>query len=228
MRAQITRAVFAAALATGLLQQASAVPMLRLETEGATVTIGDGSAGDATAAGDGVVLFLGGLGNWFLNVAAGISKPALGSADAPELDLNSLNLSSSGAATTVNVWLTDTDFTAKSAAVGLVAAIGGTTSGTISYRTFYDSSNTAFGTANEITSVGPLGGLAFASTASDFFSSATSYSLTLLVSITHGAGGSGNKVSSFDAAVKVPEPSSLLLLGAGLLAVGFAVRRSLR
>jgi hypothetical protein len=215
-------------LSFGLLSQANAIPMLRLTTsDGGSVTVADGGAGDLSGAGDGIVIFSGGLGNWIWNIASGFSKPALGSAVAPELDLNSVNLSSSGPAGTVNIWLTDTDFSAKSSLTDMMAAIGGTTSGEISFRTFMDAGNAAFGTTTELTNMSSLSRWAFSSSASSAFSSENPYSLTMLVSITHGA-SSLPQISSFDAAVKVPEPGPLLLLGTGLLIAGFAWRRATR
>jgi hypothetical protein len=222
------RVALPAVLSLGVLSQANAVPMLRLTTsDGGSVTVADGGVGDLTGAGDGVVVFSGGLGNWIWNIASGFSKPALGSAVLPELDLNSVNLSSSGPAGTVNIWLTDTDFNAKPALTNMMAAIGGTTSGEISYRTFMDSGNAAFGTTTELTNLSPLSGWGFSSSAGGVFSSENPYSLTLLVSITH-EGSWLPQVSSFDAAVKVPEPGPLLLLGTGLLIAGIAWRRATR
>ncbi|HJR71881.1 MAG TPA: PEP-CTERM sorting domain-containing protein, partial [Gammaproteobacteria bacterium] len=120
----------------------------------------------------------------------------------------------------LDIELTDTGFTAQDAAYFL-ATLGGTTSGSVSYQTYFDTSNTAFGKATELTSFSALGP-AFANTASNILSSASLYSLTLLVRITH----TGQQASSFDAAVKVPEPGTLLLLGAGFLAlVAFTRRR---
>jgi hypothetical protein len=225
MRTQVLRAGLAIALSLGLVSQANAIPMLRLTTSaGGSVTVTDGGAGDLAGGTDGVVVYSGSLGGWIWNIASGFSKPALGTADSPVLDLNSVNLSSSGYAGTVNIWLTDTDFTATPGLTNMIAAIGGTTFGSVSYRTFVDSSNTAFGTATELTNTGGFTDFAFASTINETFSSLTAYSLTLLVSVTHESHWLP-QISSFDAVVSVPEPSSLFLLGAGLLAVGFAVRR---
>lgn len=222
------RLVLPTVLSFGLISHADAIPMLRLTTsDGASVTVTDGGAGDLSGAADGVVIFSGGLGNWLWNIASGFSKPALGSAIAPQLDLNSVNLSSSGGAGTVNIWLTDTDFTAKPALTEMVAAIGGTTSGQITFRTFMDAGNAAFGTTTELTNLSGLSGGAFAASAGGLLSSNNPYSLTMLVTITHWA-SSVPQISSFDATVRVPEPGMLVLLGTGLLIAGIGWRRATR
>ena len=145
MQRNAVRALLTVTLLLCALTRADAVPMVRLVTDGVDVTVADGGVGDASSA-SGVVLFNGSLGDWLINITSGFSKPALGSAATPMLDLNSANLSSSGGGA-IDIWLTDTDFAAIPTAANVLAAIGGTTSGTVSYRTFYDASNTPFGTA---------------------------------------------------------------------------------
>jgi hypothetical protein len=222
MRMPILRTLLASALVLGVAASAHAIPILRLTSSGgATQTVTDGGAGDVNAT-EGAVVFVSALGaEWIVNVTTGLSKPLLGSAGAPELDLNSVNLSSASGGW-LDVELTDTGFTAQDAA-SFVASIGGTTNGSVSYKTYFDASNTAFGKATELTTFGGVGP-AFANTAGAILSSPTPYSLTLLVRITH----LGSQASSFDATVKVPEPGTLLLLGAGCLALAVTRRRSLR
>jgi PEP-CTERM motif-containing protein len=228
MRTTALRSLLASALLFGVVVNAQAIPMLRLTTSaGGNVTVADGDANDQLAA-DGVVLFTGSLPGWAVNITSGLSKPAVGSAEAPLLDLASVNLSSSfGTSGSIDIWLTDTDFTAIPTQASVLSAIGGTTSGTISYQTFFDPSNTPFGTANLLTSVGPFGSAAFSSTADATLSSTDPFSLTLLVSITHD-GSSPYQLTSFDATVKVPEPSTLPLFGIGSLALALAARRRIR
>jgi hypothetical protein len=212
------RSLLVSALAFGACSSANAIPVLRLTTSaGATATVTDGGVGDANSQA-GVVVFMNPLSDWFVNVTTGLSKPTLGSPSLPELDLNSVNVSSF-AGGWLDIELTDTDFTPKVADIFL-SAIGGTTSGSVSYKTYFDSSNAAFGKATELTSFAG-GGPAFASSATSILSSATPYSLTLLVRVTHAS----LQASSFDATLKVPEPGTLLLLGAGFLALAVARRQ---
>jgi hypothetical protein len=222
MRNSLNRILLASALALGVAASAHALPILRLTTSGGSmVTVADGGAGDIDPTAGSVVVF-GPLAGWNINVSTGLSTPVLGSASQPELDLNSVNVSSG--AGWIDIELTDTGFTAQNAA-SFLATIGGTTSGSVSYRTYLDSSNTAFGQGTLLTSFNSVG-TPFANAASNVLTSATLYSLTLLVRITHTGQG---QASSFDATVKVPEPGTLLLLGAGCLALApFTRRRGLQ
>jgi hypothetical protein len=223
MDGKFNRGALAVVLALGVSAQAHAIPQLRLQSSaGADVIIADGDTTGPEIDLDprsGAVVFLGAIAGWSFNLTGGLSKPFLDSPTGPTLDLFSANFNSLSSGT-LNIWLTDTDFGAGSGAATLLAAIGGTTFGTVTYRTFYDESNVAFGTAHELTnqSFSPL---AFSGQAAGQIVSAMPYSLTLLVTLAH----QGAQMTSFDATVKVPEPSSLLLLGAGLFGIGFAVRR---
>lgn len=204
------------------LARANAIPMLRLTTDaGSDVTITDGGVGDISAAGDGVVVFSGWLAGWDINVTTGLSKPALGTEFAPILDLNSVNVSSRGAAGTINIWLTDTDFAPLSDSRAK-ADIGGTASGNVRLQTFFDDANVAFGQGHALTDQS-FSSSPFSGSAMGVLSSLNPYSLTLLVSIFHDGTRPG-QVSSFDATL-VPEPSSLLLAGIGLFAMAFVMRR---
>jgi hypothetical protein len=210
------RVIVALGLSLGVLAQANAVPQLRLISGADVVTVSDADA-------DGVVSYNGGVGSWAMNVTYGFSKPLLGNSSMPYLDLFSANMSSAGGASVLTLLLTDTGFDPISTS-NVIAAIGGTTAGTVSYKAYADASNTAFGLGTLLASVDSTTGPEFSGASGATLSMANPFSLTLLVTIAHD-GSRPWQMTSLDASVQVPEPSSLLLIGAGLLAIAFVARR---
>lgn len=223
MTTRTFRAAAALLLSVGVLARAEAIPMLRLTTDTAdTITIGDGLVGDVNAA-TGAVTFVGPVGLWNINVTAGLSKPILGSPESPLLHLTSMNMTSSGLPGSITIELTDTDFTVQDQA-RVLAGIGGMAEGNVTFRTFFDETNTAFGQGTELTSQSFSSG-PFSGSAGTSLTALGLYSLTMLVTISHD--GQPWQASSFDATIHVPEPSTIALLGAGLLVIGFAARRKI-
>ena len=189
---------------------------------GHSVTVADQSVGDTNPT-VGVVGFSGGLGNFSVNVTTGISKPVIGTAIFPELDLNSVDVTSS-AGGTLTLKVTDTDFIGNGTSAYFISQIGGTQSrgGTVTYSTAADCGNTAFGTGT------PLGSQSFS--ASPFSGTqvtgttlcAGNYSLTEEVVLTLTSGGQN---TSFDANLAIPEPTTAMLFGGGLDGFGWISRR---
>lgn len=175
---------------------------------------------------DGVINYSGGYGSFLVVVNTGVTVPSL--SDPSKLQLNSIEVS--GAAGTLYVWLTNTDFTG--AANELTADFAGTTGGggDVSLEFLYDTANTEFGgsvfAAGDNTSAA-TGGAAFSDSISAAVLPASPYSLTIFATIEHAAAG---QVTSFDALVSaaaVPLPAAAWLFGSSVLALGaFRVKRA--
>ena len=226
------KAVVAGTCALLALASAQAVPTLRI-SDGINpdIIVVDGGGNDSSAMA-GVVLFNGAIGNWIVNVVTTLTKPTVGSAQVPYLDLNSQNVST-GTGGTLTITFFDTDFGPTSPS-GMLASIGGTkpSSGTVSYNTFVDDANVGNTSGLGVTpltsqSFGVPAGTAYSGTAGANLPNdpMTTYALVQQVVITHGAGVQN---TSFDASLTVPDGgTTVALLGFVLMGVE-GLRRKLR
>jgi len=157
--------------------------------------------------------------NWSSVSAKGFGSSWYDSPYADILHLNSIDGSSSTGGT-LTIMLSETDLTKSIAPYS--GDFGGVSGGNIQFQTYVDVSNTIFGldTLLHDTSVDNKGG--FSGTfGGDLALGDITYSKTIVATIQHD----GRRVSSFDYEIVVPEPTSLALIGIGLLCAGFATQR---
>ena len=195
------------------IQTAHATATIRLQDVNGYLDIVDGDSNDTNAT-VGVVSYSGGFDSmWTVNVTTGITYPTLGSLSYPELDLNSVNVSSSSGGS-LNIYFSETGF-GPTGTSQFTTQIGGTTGGTVTGYSYLDSGNSLFGTSTLLGSLGPNVS-AFSGTTTTSLDPSDPYSLTNMVTITH----SGSAITSFNLTTTVvPEPvsSTLFVIGGALL-----------
>jgi hypothetical protein len=192
---------------------------------GDDVIVQDNGAGDNTAMA-GAISFSTSAFGYTILVNTSQSKPVVGSSNSPQLDLT-FAATSSGAASNVFLYTTDTDFVSSGA---FNFTIGGTNSGidgSVTGRAWGGTSNTAlqFSGANLISALGPFTTTAYSGNATGSFSAgANPYSLTIGTQISRTAAGTSTGDLNLQVSA-VPEPSIWALMLMGPVLVGFVARR---
>jgi hypothetical protein len=231
-RSSITAAALACTL--GASAPANAVFVARICndlmcTGGDDIIVQDNAAGDTIAA-SGAISFSVAAFGYTLLVNTSQSKPMLGSATSPQLDLT-FSATSTGSANPIFLYASDTDFLLASGTFTL--SVGGTNSGASGSdqgRAWGGTSNTEFqfSGANLLASLGPLTTSAFAASAGGTFAPTTDpYSLTIGTTISRTTAGTSTGDLNLQI-LAVPEPSTWALVLMGPALIAFVTRRRSR
>ena len=229
-RTSIAAAAFACAL--GASAPANAVFVARICNDlqcagGDDVIVQDNTALDSIAM-TGAISFSTSAFGYTLEVNTSQSKPVVGSATAPQLDL-SFVVTGAGAGS-VFLYASDTDFLTGGQ---FTLALGGTNSGgsgSVLGRAWGGTSNTEFqfSGANLLSSLGPFTTASFAASASNLFAPAANpYSLTIGTTVSRTTAGTTTGDLNLQVSA-IPEPSTWALMLMGPALVGFVARRRSR
>ncbi|MEI6083192.1 MAG: hypothetical protein WCS70_02705 [Verrucomicrobiota bacterium] len=126
---------------SALALSAQAIPTLQLQSNGSTVTVVDGGAGDLSFGANDSITWLGSVGGWNLNLAIAVSG---GSQTAPSISLDFVSGSVGGSPLTV--LFSDTGFGPSAANVVSSISGGSFGGGSVLFETYADAGNQLFGT----------------------------------------------------------------------------------
>jgi hypothetical protein len=179
---------------------------------GSTTT---GIISGATATGDGFSVILSAIG-------APAQSP-------PSLSTDDFNIASTGVAGIVKIEVTDIGLTSGNTGVTNTFTTnsldgGGFASDTID--NYYDNTNLAYGTQHLLGSAAYSGIGSFSGTEGGTLTQTGTYSETTIYTLDfNAAGGAESSVTASSQVTPTPEPSTLVLLGTGLLAAAGVTRR---
>src|SRR5579871_2733186 len=148
MKARIRTAVLITSFLTGLAAYAD--PVL-------TVSDGVNSSGPITLPG-GSGSYSNQIGSWGIVVAAGASKPFIGSASNPDMELD-VSATTGGSANALTITLSDTNFGPTSGSNNLSALFNGIVAGggsAVTFNTYYDTNDTLGAQTTLLTSSGAM------------------------------------------------------------------------
>src|SRR5436190_10461552 len=193
---------------------------------GDDIVIRDNGVGDSINS-SGAISFATAVFGYDLAVDTAQSKPGIGSAKSPQLDLSFTATTNSAAPATLFLFASDTDFDASGS---FLLGLGGTNSGgsgTETGRAWGGTNNDelVFSRANLFGSLGPLSGETVSSDqAGVFLSQLDPFSLTIGVAISRASAGTSTGDLNLQVSA-VPEPESYALMLAGIGALGFVAKR---
>src|SRR5581483_614323 len=126
------------AVAASMVVLAGVMPARAIETLTLTDGAGDTATGVVSSTIPGLITFAGSVGNWTLNLSAGISMPIIGSTTSPAMDLISVNgFNATGAkagGNALTITFTETGFGPTTGTI--LTGISGTQSrGTVNFAT---------------------------------------------------------------------------------------------
>ena len=201
MKKQILTLAAVASLLLWGSAPAEATLTLRLDDGNASdlVTVQDNGTGDSDST-PGSIIYLGPVGPNWSTIIGGTSKPANGSATAPQMDISIQKAASSSSGGTLEIQLSDTDFTTTLPVtpVTFVSAIGGNTAGSVVFNSYADGGNALFAETTLLVGLGPFSTSPINGNQNVGKSPGGSpYSLTLDTTITH----TGVGTSAFDASL---------------------------
>jgi len=226
-------AILSVALALAATSVSQAVPTIRISDGITTVTVTDNQVG---ADGSPIVGFVqysapaGTFAGWSVILSAGTTKPIIGSATAPELDLNwSITRTAGAGQGTLTVLFSENGFNLVGNSAAVTAAggtMGFSSLNTATIRTYYAGNDVELNQANLLTSQAFSGPNPFGQVANGVVPADPTVSFTVRLDLVQQSGD----ITSGDIHLfvnNVPEGGSMVtFLGTALLALGaFAARR---
>ncbi|MEW6378710.1 MAG: PEP-CTERM sorting domain-containing protein [bacterium] len=216
-------------ISLAFLSSAQALQVTLWDGTNAPLTVADGDLNDSNSA-TGYVTYIGNYGTFVMNVTTGSSKPGIGSANVPMMDINSFETSSSSGGT-IQVSVSDNGFGPMNAGLsGFHIEYSGTTPGTVSGAVYWDDTDalydplTGAGTQHLISSLPAQTGSFGVEDNPAGIPANSPFSLTMIATITH----TGAQFTSLDfSLVPTPEPGTILLVGLGLLGLGIIGRKKM-